>query len=596
MKSRIDNIKFSELLKLTKSCSEDDTGEKLNIFFIRNITLDNMIPYLIFIGKENGFSINIDMGEYDNAMQTVMDTDNSIYSSEKGIIIIAIALENLSNALVYGFSELSEQDIVREKERVLSFVEALISNIRKNSNSVLLLHNFPTPVFPAYGILDSQKKNMQLNTVRSINLLLLEVIEKFENVFLVDVDRIQSLIGYERFYDKRYWHIAKAPYSLEALKNLAKEYFLFIGAMKRSPKKCLVLDCDNTLWGGILGEDGFDGIKIGNDYPGSAFREFQKSVLNLYNKGIMLAINSKNNEQDVMKVLEEHPDMILRKEHFLVFKINWQDKAENIKEIARELNIGLDSILFIDDSQYEIEAVSRLIPDVECVLLPKDPVLYRDILDFYRGFDVLSISVEDRKRNMMYKAGIKRKNTEASFENMEEYLRYLEMEVEIGFADDFSVSRIAQLTQRTNQFNLTTIRYSESDIKEFMKKDDCDVFFIRARDRFGEIGIVGVAILKYIDGLCIVDSFILSCRAIGRGIEKVMLLFCIEKSFKKGAVEIRGRFSRTAKNVLVSEFYDQNGFDVIEKKENEKIYAYNSGNTKIRFPEYFKSVVVPEDK
>jgi len=211
----------------------------------------------------------------------------------------------------------------------------------------------------------------------------------------VDLDLMQSYVGYRNFIDTRYWHIGKAPYSREALMLIAKEYMKFARASLGRNRKCLVIDCDNTLWGGIIGEDGIDGIKLGRTYPGSAYLEFQQSILDLYNRGVILAISSKNNKDDILEVLNNHPDMALNEEHFAIIKADWNDKVSNIKEIAEDLNIGLDSMVFVDDSDFETNMVNEYLPEVKVVTLPKDPTVYRDTLNSYGFFDSLVVSEED---------------------------------------------------------------------------------------------------------------------------------------------------------------------------------------------------------
>src|SRR5208283_1351889 len=247
---------------------------------------------------------------------------------------------------------------------VANYITSVLNEIRKNTNAMILLNNFEIPVFTSLGICDYQDRNGQVNILRKLNDNLLDIIKNYSGSYIVDMDLLKSTIGYLHFNDNRYWHIGKAPLTVEASKLIAKEYMKFIRALKGTGKKCLVLDCDNTLWGGIIGEDGMHKIEIGNTYPGSAYREFQQAILNLYNRGVMLSICSKNNERDVLDVIESHPDMVLRREHFVSINVNWNDKVKNLMEIATELNIGLASLVFIDDSDFEIECIRKMLPEI----------------------------------------------------------------------------------------------------------------------------------------------------------------------------------------------------------------------------------------
>jgi FkbH-like protein len=455
---------------------------------------------------------------------------------------------------------------------------------------MILIHNFEVPIHPCYGVYDYQKRFNQVNTIRNINLQLVELVNSYDNCFIVDLDLMQSYVGYRDFIDTRYWHIGKAPYSREALMLIAKEYMKFARASLGRNRKCLVIDCDNTLWGGIIGEDGIDGIKLGRTYPGSAYLEFQQSILDLYNRGVILAISSKNNKDDVLEVLNNHPDMALNEEHFAIIKADWNDKVSNIKEIAEDLNIGLDSMVFVDDSDFETNMVNEYLPEVKVVTLPKDPTVYRDTLNSYGLFDSLVVSEEDGKRGKMYKTELGRKRLKSESINLESYFASLEMEIVIGNPDSFLIPRVAQLTQRTNQFNLTTKRYLEADVESFVKSDNHEVKYLKLKDRFGDMGLVGVAILEYKDYTALIDSFLMSCRIIGRCVEDVLLRYCIECALEKGMQKIYGYYLKTKKNSQVSDFYQKRGFEVEYLGDNEKRCFFSLNNSLMDTPNYFKAI------
>ncbi len=589
----IDKLKFSEIVKLVESLDAKE-GDRipLKIAFLRNITIDPMVPYLKFLCYQENSRAGIYMGDYNNVMQDVMDPRSVLYRHSPDVIVICLKMEMLAEKLVTCFSNMSLAEINKESGRVVGFVDKVLSEIRKNSKAVILLHNFEIPVYPSFGVLDYQDRFKQVNTFRKINSDLLDVIDKYDSTYILDVNLLQSTLGYLNFIDSRYWHIGKAPYTREACKVIVKEYIKFIRALKGKNKKCLVLDCDNTLWGGIIGEDGINKIEIGRIYPGSAYQEFQKAILNLYNRGIMLAMCSKNNESDVLEVLEEHPDMILRKEHFVSMKINWDNKVVSLKEMAHELNIGLDSLVLVDDSDFEINLVKKMLPEVRTIKLPKDPSLYTDLLNSSGLFDTLAFSEEDRRRNEMYRAEMRRRETKTKFQttNLEDYYKYLEMEISINSADEFSIPRIAQLTQRTNQFNLTTKRYSESEIKELSESKDADICYLHLKDRFGDSGIVGVAILKYSGKEAHIDTFLLSCRVIGRGIEDVLLKACINAAIKRGCEKIIGFYAPTKKSSQVEGFYRNHLFPRIGKSKNRAKYSFSLKEAYPDFPGYFESI------
>lgn len=597
VRENIEPLSFSQIVALVDSLEREERERSpLRIAFLRNITIDPIVPYLKFLCFEEGFKADIYMGDYDNVMQDILNTESLLYKHQPEVIILVLNLENLSEDLVGCFASLGSSEIKEKSDNVLDYVEQAIREIRGKSNALILIHSFEIPAYPSFGILDYQDRSKQVNTLREINLRLLDVINKHENAFVIDIDLVKSVIGYNQFIDNRYWHIGKAPYSREALKIIAQEYIKFIKALKGKNKKCLVLDCDNTLWGGIVGEDGIDSIKIGKTYPGSAYREFQQAILNLYNRGVILAICSKNNEEDVLEVLEKHPDMVFREKHFACMRINWNDKVANLKEIAQELNIGLDSLVFVEDSEFEVNLVKNYLPEVKVLNLPKDPTTYRDLLNSCGLFDTLTFSEEDRMRGQMYKAEAGRKRFRAQATNLEDYYRSLEMEVVIGRADSFSIPRITQLTQRTNQFNLTTRRYSESDIKEFASSPNYDVLYLRAKDRFGDSGIVGAAILEHLATQSMVDTFLLSCRVIGRGLEDTFLKECVELSRKRGQKLLKGVYIKTRKNEQVSDFYQKRGFKVEHRTDSHIECTFALDNPFPGFPAYFKSIDIKTDR
>ncbi|MFX0135184.1 MAG: HAD-IIIC family phosphatase, partial [Candidatus Hodarchaeota archaeon] len=350
---------------------------------------------------------------------------------------------------------------------------------------------------------------------------------------------------------------------------------------------------------GIIGEDGLTGIQLGKTYPGSCFYEFQQEVLNLYNRGVIVALCSKNNENDVWEVFQNHPDMVLNEEHIATFRINWEDKATNLQKIARDLNISLDSIVFLDDSEFEVNLVRNALPDVEVVHMPKNnTVFYRDILASCGWFDTLTLSEEDKKRGALYKAEINRKQLQTQMIDMDMYFKSLVMKLYIHFADDFAIPRISQLTQKTNQFNLTTRRYSEADIKKLSENTLSDVIYVRLTDKFGDNGIVGVCILKYMEKKALIDTFLLSCRVLGRGVEDAFLSNVIKLSQIRGAERLIGEYYATQKNGQVEHFYSKRGFRISEKikQQSDAVYYYDLVNGIAKEPDFFVEIDSEIDK
>jgi FkbH-like protein len=365
---------------------------------------------------------------------------------------------------------------------------------------------------------------------------------------------------------------------------MAHEWLRFIHPLMGSVCKALVTDLDNTLWGGVVGEDGLHGLKLGLEYPGAAFQALQRALLNLYERGIILAVCSKNNLAEAMEVLEHHPGMLLRPHHFAALRINWADKAQNLREIAAELNIGLEAIAFLDDNPVERRWVQDQLPEVTVIELPDNPMGYVQALGHSPVFERLSLSAEDRQRGQYYAEQRLRTALEQDSASLEDFYRSLQLRVEISGVAPETLARVAQLTQKTNQFNLTTRRYTEQQIAEMAADPDWQVYSAWVYDRFGDNGLVGVVIVHYQGVTCEIDTFLLSCRVIGRTVETALLATIAEQACHKGAQRLLGWFLPTKKNAPAKEFYGSHGFICILEREGGSSWEFDLVNERIAAP------------
>jgi FkbH-like protein len=329
----------------------------------------------------------------------------------------------------------------------------------------------------------------------------------------------------------------------------------------------LAVDLDGTLWGGVIGEDGPDGVRLGSEYPGAAYRSLQRAILDLHRRGVVLAICSKNNPPEALEMIERHPSMLLRREHFAAVRINWVDKAQNLREIAAELNVGVDAVALLDDSPVEREWVRGQLPEVTVIELGGDPLGYADTLRLAPVFERISVTEEDRARGRYYAEEGRRKELERSAASLEDFYRSLELKVEVEEVGPQTLARAAQLTQKTNQFNLTTRRYTEAELGELASSPESRVYTLRAADRFGDSGIVGVAITRRENGSCEIDALLMSCRVIGRTIETAFLATIADEAGRAGAERLAGWFLPTAKNAPASGFYGSHGFERVAEDE-----------------------------
>lgn len=564
----------------------------LNLTVLRNITLEAMEPYLRYLAYRMGFQLKIQWGGFDMIMQDAVGGNPELLNDRTDGVLIFSHLDQLSPDIARNFAGLSAEQIQNERRRVQDYIDSVLAGVRRQTNGMVLWHGFESPVEPDLGIYDHQLEAGQTALIARLNEDLRTVLRQTPNAYFVDMNRALSRIGAARFYDPRYWHIGRAPFTDETHFEIARADFQFLRALKGKNKKCLVLDCDNVLWGGIIGEDGLSGIKLSKSYPGSPYYEFQQAVVNLYHRGIIIALCSKNNEEEVKEVFAKHPDMVLKQEHIAIARINWQDKASNIRSIAEELNIGLDSIVFADDSDFEVNLVRQALPEVEVIHLPPTKAVENRLTLASCGwFDTLTISAEDKMRTQMYQAESERTRLKESMTDMDSYYRTLEMELEIRFADDFSIPRIAQLTQKTNQFNLTTLRYSEAEIKTLSEAKDADVFSIKVRDRFGDSGLVGVGITKYSqDGTALIDSFLLSCRVLGRGVEDAFLIQMLQRAKQRGCRTAKGVYVPTKKNGQTQDFYTKQGFAPLEGADSAKHFIFDLEQPVKKIPAFFKNI------
>jgi len=544
-----------------------ETGEKqlaalppLQLTVLRNVMVEPIEPYLRYYAKQIGLRAVARYGGYNTLYQEAVGGAPGLLG-ETECVLVWVKLENLSWDLARNFNGLMAEEREAELDRVRAQLSEIAAGIRRQTRAAILWFGFELPLQPALGIADGSGEAGQRDIIDGLNRYLRGALRELGNAYAIEMNAILGRVGANAFYDARYWHMGRAPYGREALREMAFEAFKYVRALKGRRRKCLALDCDNVLWGGIVGEDGLSGIKLGKTHPGSAYWEFQQEVLELHRRGVLLALCSKNNEADVWEVFDRHPGMLLRREHIAAARINWEDKAANLRRIASDLNLGIDSLVFADDSEFEIQLVREMIPEVEVIHLPKETAVEnRDRLASCGWFDTPGLSAEDSRRGELYAAEAKREQLRTAAGDLASYYASLEMTLEIRFASEFTIPRIAQLTQKTNQFNLTTRRYSDLDIRGFAESENADAISLRLRDRFGDAGIVGAAILIYLGEAARIDTLLLSCRVLGRYVEDALLGECIQLAKLRGCRTLTGEYAPTAKNGQVREFYSARGF------------------------------------
>src|SRR5262245_32266126 len=558
---------------------------------LRSFTVEPVIPMLRAAAFVNGIDLNIQVGQFNAYVQEVLDQHSSLYNFAPDIVILAVQTRDLVPELWTRYTELTAPDVQEITDRVPTEFDHWIKTFRSHSNAHLILHTLETPHFPSQGVLDSQLSTRQVAAIQKINEEIQRLAAGHTGVYILDYDALIARHGRNRWHDERKWLTARMPIAADHLKDLVVEWLRFIHPIVGKTCKALVTDLDNTLWGGIIGEDGMEGISLGGEYPGAAFQAVQRVMLDLYQRGILLAICSKNNLSDAMEALEKHPGMLLKPEHLATWRINWSDKAVSLREIATELNIGVDSLAFLDDNPVERERIRFDLPEVTVLDLPDDAMEFARVLREAPVFERLTLSDEDKERGRYYAEQRQRLELERSASSLEDFFRSLRQEIEISSVTPATLTRVAQLTQKTNQFNLTTRRYSEQQIAKLANNPAWGVYTIRVKDRLGENGLVGVVITHDSEEFTEIDTFLLSCRVVGRTVETAILSFLIKESRVKGQMKLQGWFMPTKKNDLAKDFYAQHKFNAIEKNGCGTLWSLDLDQNDIVYPEWIQVTV-----
>ena len=555
---------------------------------LRSFTVEPLLPLLRAEAFCAGINLSIHVGDFNAYAQEILDGESELYRFRPHAVILAVETADIAPDLWRDYADLNEDTIARAVSRVTGSIEQWMREFRRRSSAALIVHSLEQPYSLALGILDSQREASQVVRIERINQELRRQVRELRGVYVLDYDALVARHGRARWHDERKRLLARLPIRADQLVHLSREWLRFLVPLAGKSAKALVVDLDNTLWGGVIGEDGIHGIRLNAEYPGAGFQGLQRALLDLTRKGILLAICSKNNPDDAIEVLEKHPGMLLRPKHFAAMRISWNDKVQGLREIASELNIGIDSLAFLDDNPFEREQVRAMLPEVTVIDLPSDPLEYARAVREQAVFERLSLSEEDQQRAAFYAEQRERGRAEQNFQTKEDFYRFLEQEAEIAPAQPATVARIAQLTQKTNQFNVTTRRYTEQQIEEMCSRPGWQVLSIRVRDRFGDHGLVGVAIIHDHDEVCEIDSFLLSCRVIGRTVESALLSHLAGGARCRGRNRLTGWFLPTKKNAPARDFYRQHGFELAKQNGQGSLWSLDLLQQEVASPEWVK--------
>ncbi|HEY4240956.1 MAG TPA: HAD-IIIC family phosphatase [Kofleriaceae bacterium] len=521
---------------------------------LSTFTFDLVAPYLAVEGARRGLAIETTTAPFGQLEQQALDAASPLYGAAPDAIVIAALADD---ALGDGFLTADvEAAIGAHVERLANLARA----IRERSSAHVLVWNQPPPRRLAAGLADPALERSQTAACAQLNERLARALAAVPGARIFDAARAATEVGLAQWFDAKLELLARCPLSGAAQLAVGQRLARNLRALVAPPCKCLVLDLDNTLWGGVLGEDGIGGIALGEEYPGSAFKRFQRALRSYRDRGVLLAIASKNNEADVVELFGAHADLVLRLDDFAAREIHWNDKASSLRAIAQTLDIGIDALAFFDDNPVERAWVHEQLPDVTVIDVPAQPWRYVEALDASGAFDHLVVTADDKKRAAQYQQDVHRRELAKTVASPEEFLRALGMRVTIGPIGPATLPRVAQLLGKTNQFNVTTRRYSEGELAALLAQPGAIGLWMRVADRYGDSGLVGVA-LAVPDGAAYrLDAFLMSCRVLGRRVEHALLGAVAERAAKHGATLLRGEFIPTKKNAPAASFFADTGF------------------------------------
>ena len=540
---------------------------RARIALVGSTTLDFWLPALRALCLASGIEAEVYIGAFGQFQQEILDPHSALAAFAPQIVILATDWRALGLA-----DEVTDSDGAAQ----VSMLRDLWRRCRDRWGAFVIQHNFEVPVSEPYGRLSAALSTGRGRVLRRINLDLWEAEQEEAGVAILDVEQTAAGFGKEAWEDPVLWYTARQYPAPEATVALVRRQVALLRAILGLSRKGLVLDLDGVLWGGVISEDGLGGIVLGGSGAGEAYVEFQRYIRALGQRGVILAVCSKNNEEEAKLPFRAHPEMALSLDDISLFVANWQPKDQNLRQVAATLNIGLDSLVFVDDSPLERAWVRQQLPEVAVPELPADPAFYVRALDQEAYFEALSLTEEDRHRGEAYRADAQRQALQAASGSLEEFLASLQMRIELKPFDEANLPRIVQLINKTNQFNLTTRRLTESEIRRLMAREGCYTQAMRLQDCFGDSGLTGVLIALAEGDSLRIDTWLLSCRVLGRQVERAMMASLMRYGRDCGYRYLLGEYLPTAKNAQVRDLFERLGFALVhEGPQGERTYRWD---------------------
>lgn len=550
--------------ELQKACKRKIDGKEIRLAILGNCSTQFFAQTIEGFGKLEGLNVSVWDADYNQIDEQLHEQSSEVFAFEPSQILLWLCTEKL-------YEEYLTWDLIKRNdfaETYIQKIERYWKLIEKNCNANIIQLNFTEIDDKVLGQYSAKVESTFVFQIRKLNYLLQEAAVKNSRVYPIDTLAVQIDIGREAYFNAPLYYKAKMPVAMNTLPFLAKSVIDVLKAMSGKIKKCLILDLDNTLWGGVIGDDGLANIEIGEFGKGYVFTNLQRWIKQLKEYGIILAVCSKNEDDIAREPFEKHEEMILSLSDISIFVANWNDKVSNIKLIQESLNIGMDSIVFLDDNPFERNLVREKLPDVEVPELPEDPANWLGFLQKKDYFNTISYTGAGSDRTKLYQAEFERKKLEQSFETIDDYLKSLTMFGMSRPFDELRYSRIAQLSQRSNQFNLRTIRYTEDEIQRIAEDEHYITQYYTLRDQFGDHGLVAAVIMKKISVTeLFVDTWFMSCRVLKRGMEEFIVNCMVKNAVDCGYKTILSEYLPTGKNRMVKDIYERMGF--LRTGENE---------------------------
>ncbi|WP_368114702.1 HAD-IIIC family phosphatase [Bacteroides thetaiotaomicron] len=513
------------------------------------------------MGIERGYNIDLFEAEYNQVERQVLDPTSDLYQHKAQYTIVFQS----THKLMEKYAMMSADEQVRMADDRLDFIRIICAQVSGH----IVYYNYPEIEDTVFGSYANKVQTSFTYQLRKLNYELMNLAQECQNLFICDLCGLQNKFGRDMMYDSTVYMSTEMLLSLDALPYVASRTMDIIGSIEGKFKKCLILDLDNTVWGGVVGDDGWENIQVGHGLGiGKVFTEFQEWVKKLKKRGIIVCVCSKNDENKAKEPFAKNPEMVLKLDDISVFIANWENKADNIRIIQSILNIGFDSMVFLDDNPFERNMVRKNVPGVTVPELPEDPGQYLEFLYSQNLFETASYSNADKDRTKQYQVEAKRVTAAKAFTNEADFLKSLNMLSEVKGFDKFNTLRVAQLSQRSNQFNLRTVRYTEDQITAIDQSDKYATFSFTLEDKFGDNGLIAVIIMEKKDAETLfIDTWFMSCRVLKRGMEDFTLNILVDYAFQNGFKKIIGEYLPTAKNKMVKELYPSLGFDAIDGVE-----------------------------